>query len=511
MLVRARRPIASLCIALLALSVVQCSHVKRQDAQTVVPAGGGDVVLDKVVGVTLKDGREIPFDEKSAASVRADTLWAQVFMQPMAIPVTDLQRVWVRSISKTRTTFAVIGITAGVLATVALLAAGTDPPDPPPQQSCPFVYSWDGKQYVFDGEPYGGAIARGLERDDYSHLEHLRPDPSGLYRLLMTNEVDETQYTNSMELVVVDHRRGSRFEMDELGKLHNVKAAIAPSSARDQDGHNLVPWLSSPDRKIWEPLPPDDPTGAVRQEILLTYPKPRGATRAKLVARVGTGLWGSYMIREMLALRGAQVTDFYAMVDNGGMPRDMLHAWNVSEELYILKLDVDEGDTWRTRGLLLGGGPYLTETRVVPLDLSAVTGDSLRLRIRPPSGFWALNSFEISYEEGEQPLSVTTVAALTARTSDQRDILADLRSSDDRYYQMPTNDDQAVISFVPPPTRAGAERTIFLHTRGYYRLHLPEKGPADLTALQRIAEQPDAAARMAAESFAKYRLARRGN
>lgn len=467
--------------------------------------------MEKIVGVTLKDGRDIRFDEKSRAFVRGDTLQAQVGKQPLAIPVSDLQRVWVQSISKTRTTLAVIGITVGVLAVVGIVApSSAREPDPPPQQSCPFVYSWDGTQYVFDGEPYGGAVTRGLERDDYSNLEHLRPDSAGLYRLLVTNEVAETQYTNSMELMVVDHPPGSRFEMDEWGRPHNVTAAVAPSSARDQNGRDLVPWLSTADRTIWEPLPPGDPSGAVRQEIVLTYPKPRGATRAKLVARAGTGTWGSYMIREMLQLRGAQVTDWYATLDKGGPPLDSLRAWNVREELYVLKLDVDEGGTWRPRGLLPGGGPLLTETRVVPLDVSRVTGDSLRLRIRPPSGFWALNSFEISYEDGEQPFAVTTVAPLTARTSEQRDILADLRSSDDRYYPMPTTGDRALISFVAPPPRAGAKRTVFLHTRGYYRLHLPEKGPADLVALQRISNEPDAAARMAAESFAKHRVASGG-
>jgi hypothetical protein len=48
---------------------------------------------------------------------------------------------------------------------------------------------------------------------------------------------------------------------------------------------------------------------------------------------------------------------------------------------------------------------------------------------------------------------------------------------------------------------------VFLHTRGYYRLHLPEKGSADHVALQRITDEHDAAARMAVESFAKRRVA----
>jgi hypothetical protein len=504
MLKHARRPVASLCIALLALNVVDCYRTTQRETRTVIPADGTTAAMWRIRGVTMNDGRSIQFDRGELPGVLRDTLRANVQGKPTVIPVSDVQRVWVESLNKTRTTFAVIGTTLGVLVIAGAVALAT-------KESCPFVYSWDGTQYVFDGEPYGGAVFRALERDDYSDLEHLRPDSAGLYRLMVTNEVNETQFTNSMELLVVDHRRGTRFEMDEWGKPHSVSNALPPVSARDQNGRDLVAWLRASDHMIWEPLPPMDPAGAVRQEIVMTFPKPRGATRAQLVARAGTGLWGSHMIREMLQLRGSEVTEWYATLDNGGAPLDALRAWNIREELYVLKLDVDEAGTWRPRGLLPGGGPFIAETRVVPLDVSNVTGDSLRVRIRPPSGFWALNSFAVTYDDNEQPLAVTTVQPLSAQTSDGRDLLGDLRAADDRYYAMPNTGDRAMISFVATPARDGAERTVFLHTRGYYRLHLPEQGPADSVTLQRISDQPDAAARMAAESFAKQRFARSGN
>lgn len=503
MLKTARRPVACLCLALLAFNV-GCYHTTQEPPGTVIPADGRVVTNDRIRGVTLNDGRVIQFDKKPPAEIARDTLRANVQGQLTMVPVSDIQRVWIESVSSTRTSFLVIGVTAAVLLGVMAIAIAS-------KESCPFVYSWDGTQYVFDGEPYGGAVSRGLERDDYSDLEHLRPDAAGLYRLLVTNEVNESQFTNSMELVVVDHQPGTRFEMDEWGKLHSVSKALPPASARDQDGRNLVRWLRASDELIWEPAPPMDATSAVRQEIVLTFPKPRDAKRAQLVARAGTGLWGSHMIREMLQLRGSAVTEWYATLDKGGAPLDALRAWNVREELYVLKLDVDESGTWRPRGLLPGGGPFIAETRVVPLDLSNAPGDSLRLRIRPPSGFWALNSFAVTYEDNNQPLAITTVQPLSAQTSDGRDMLGELRAADDRYYAMPNTGDNAKIAFVAPPAREGAERSVFLHTRGYYRLHLPEQGAADAATLQRLIDQPDAAARLAAESFAKHRLARSGN
>ena len=120
MLLRARRPIGSLCIALLA---IQCTHIKQQEAQTVLQSSGSEVTMKKVVGVTLKNGRDIRFDAKSRAFVRGDTLQAQVDQQRLGIPVSDLQRLWVQSVDNTRTSWLVLGILVAAFFAIGALAA----------------------------------------------------------------------------------------------------------------------------------------------------------------------------------------------------------------------------------------------------------------------------------------------------------------------------------------------------------------------------------------------------
>lgn len=123
MLPRVRRLAGSLCLALLALSLVQCTTIKREPAQTVIQPGAGDVTLKDVVGVTLKDGRGLRFDEKSRVVVRADTVQAQVGNQPLAIPVSDVQQVWVQSVDNTKTSFVVTGILLAALLAFAAIGA----------------------------------------------------------------------------------------------------------------------------------------------------------------------------------------------------------------------------------------------------------------------------------------------------------------------------------------------------------------------------------------------------
>jgi hypothetical protein len=452
-------------------------------------------VGERVIGATMTDGTDVRFDSLGGY-VRSDTVFAMQKGEPVRLPLNQVQRLWLRKTDSGKTALAVIGVS--LLASVALAAAT--------KESCPFVYSWDGTRYVFDAEPYGGAISRGLERDDYARLENLRPE-GGLYKLLVTNEVNETQMTNMMELWIVDHAPGARVLPDLQGGLHVVGGAIPPASAVDRQGRDLRPWLEATDRTIWESIAVADADGGMRDEIVLTFPKPAEAKSARLITNVATGIWGSHMIRAMLELRGREVGAWYARVDGGTHSRDSLLAWDLREELYHLRIEVREPEGWKTRAVLPGGGPFISEDRLLPLDLSRVVGDTVRLRIRPPRGFWALNSFALDFGEA-RPAAVDTLRPVTAKDARWGDMLSALSTSDDSYYAMPYTGDYGHLTFnASPPPRPGLTRTVLLHTRGYYRLHLPIGAGPDKATLDRLSFVPNAAAQFAAEQFAKWQMA----
>ena len=485
-----QRPIALVLLPVLLLSSTGCTSVKSVPAVEAQPP-----TQDNIEGVVTRAGRDIRFDGEGV--IRGDSVHGTVERQPIAIPVDSVQRWWLRRTDAGKSVLAVLGVAAGVILVTAVIAAAT-------KESCPFVYSWDGNRYVFEAEPYGGAITRGLERDDYGVLPTLRRD-EGSYRLMVTNEVNETQMTNLFSLWTVDHEPGLRVVPDEWGGLHTLSRVQHPSSAMDQTGRDLLPWLSADDRRIWEPLPLADSAGSLRDEVLLTFPKPAGATRAKLVSRTGTALWGSHMIRAMLELRGTAVDEWYARIDADSLRADSVRTWAVREELYGLLLEVEEPDGWRVRGIVPGSGPFLAAERVVPLDVSRVVGDSLRIRMRPPRGFWALNYFAVDYSP-DQPLVVDTLAP---RAASDEAVLAAVAAADTLYHAMPNTGDRATLEFPAPPKRRGKDRTVVLHSRGWYRLHLAPGGPPDTAMVRRMTEVPGAAVEYSARLYEQWPMAMR--
>ena len=398
-----------------------------------------------------------------------------------------------------RTALMVIGVTLAVGLVLVVIALAT-------KESCPFIYSWDGSQYVFDGEPYGGATMKSLERTDWSELEHLAPD-HGRYRLRLTNEVDETQHTNSLALLVVDHEPGTTVVMDKAGKPHAFRRLEPLSAARDENGRDLTVWLKETDRVSWYPdleaYAGADSIADTRNHLTLRFNRPPGVQTAWLVSNAATGQWGSHLIRSMLGMRGDQVEAFYAAVNGSPLYHEQLLEWNRREELFELFLEVKKGDRWERGDFIPGSGPFISESRAIPLDLSGVEGDQVEIRIHPPIGFWNLNSFHLAWDEADS--RVTELAAKSARGADGSDVAGTLSADDDRYVDFPTREQSAELVFGAPPRVRGMERAVFARTRGWYQVHLHGSGPPDLAAISRLTNEPGFVVRHGLREYSEFR------
>jgi len=431
-------------------------------------------LVDSTIVGTLEDGRKIE------------------------IPMSQVTRISVIRYDAAKSILRTLGAVALVGVLIIAIIAAT-------KQSCPFVYSYDGERYVFDGEPYGGAICEGLKRTDWSRLEHLQ-HVNGEYRLLLTNEVDETQFTDELKLWVVDHSPDNEILLDANGKAYAVAQRIKPTRSSDNHGKDQMLWLSQNDKLFWESdintRNPKNPVD-LRDSVWLTFHKPEHARNAKLVVSGSTTLWGSQMLKRMTQLRGETIPRWYEEMKSP-QAQQMLAFWNVREELYHLQVRVKVGNAWVTRNEILGGGPFVTEERVVPLDLQGVEGETVEILLTPPAGFWQLNSFAMDYSTSA-PVEVQEVNATNITGDENENLLDVLAATDGRYYAAPRNGQTAYVVFPVPAAKPNTQRTIFAKASGYYEMHMDIAGTPKTEILNRIMLEPGYSTSFAIEEYLKWK------
>ena len=149
-----------------------------------------------------------------------------------AFATADIRSVEIRKSDPLATSFAIVGGLAVALAAAGAIAvasmgpmfAGSSSGGGESTASCPIVYSWDGSQWLLDSGTFGGAITRGLQRTDVDGLDHLSPT-GGVLKLRVTNELDETDHLDALELLVVDHSPGTRIVPDGTGTMSEKRSA----------------------------------------------------------------------------------------------------------------------------------------------------------------------------------------------------------------------------------------------------------------------------------------------
>ncbi len=368
--------------------------------------------------------------------------------------------------------------------------------------SCPYVYSFNGTEYVLDAEPLGGAIWQGCERMDWEVLRHIA-EKNDAYLIKINNELEEIQYLNEVKLEVVDHPQGTAVIPDFYGDFHLIKDAQSPLKAYGLDGANLLSLLEKKDDYSWiaNPLNKNCLTPEERVSIFLEYEKPADASQVKLHFNVQNSLWASNFIKEFLKLYGEELDGFYTGLNASTEQSDALIQLMIREGMLDVK--VWDGQQWLDGGFIWGVGPLMSKDKVLALDLSRIKTENLKIKLEAPPGFWAVNSVLADYSTIAD-FSRQEITAANAINELGEDISGLLQHSDEEYYVMPDTTCSAELSFLVPPKRETYERTVILKAQGYYQIKMEEEGPADPITIQRVQMEPGYLAQYANELFERY-------
>jgi len=439
---------------------------------------------DKVT-IILKDGTEIELkqpkveNEKIVGVTKKD--------EKKEIEISSIQAVKIEKVeSSLAYLYAGIAVVAGIL----IIGVATAP-EPPPSESCPFIYSFDGANYVFDAEPYGAAICQSLKRAEWCGLEHVK-EINGQYKILIANELEETQYTDEAKLLVVDHPEGTKVAPDASGKIHTILNPMAPIRATDSEGNDIRSIITTQDGQAWHTLvgkKNPDKKEDLRDELIIEFPRPKGVKKVKLYVNACTSLWGSQIAKQFLELHGNKIGDWYNEVNNFGPAYQQIMNWFFNEELYLLRVRVKTDKGWKSKGTIFGGGPFISEDKVYILDISDVSEDTLKIKLTPPATFWMIDSLSVDYTK-DLDLRIQKLNSIKATNNIGGDERETLEHIDNNYLVMPNKGDRTEVIFQAPPKVDGLKRSIILKATGYYNIHLKAEGEPHQELLDKFHSEP---------------------
>ena len=336
--------------------------------------------------------------------------------------------------------------------------------------SCPFIYSFDGKNYWFEHESYQFSAFESEEAYSYGSLRHLEP-VNGYYRLKLAERLDETSHTNGVRLTVADAPPGYEVMPDVEGVLHTMREKTPPSSAVDDAGRDALAKLVAADGNYWvgEINSSTDylnaPDEAIKSRLDLEFPNKHSDPKLFLRIRASPLLYEEldlmlYSVGRDLFALGQQFTAL-------PLVRDVYHQRFNEGALAVKYWD---GQKWAEAGLVKSGREMWNEA-LVYVPASGLKAPSVKVRLESNDAHYEIDEVYADQSPDAQ-ITVSPAyleSAITQDGTDARDALAD---PEDANYLTQTTGDDAALMFREVPGIPGMQRSFIVSVKGYYNMNL---------------------------------------
>ncbi|MBE0652185.1 MAG: hypothetical protein IH594_00205 [Bacteroidales bacterium] len=361
------------------------------------------------------------------------------------------------------------------------------------KSSCPFIYIHDGTDYVFCGEVFSGAVQPGLERDDYFPLPAIAQKDKD-YRIKMTNEVMEIQYADIAELIIVDHPSDKKVLFDKNGVPFfyndpNPPVTVSISSnneilklVKEEDWVNCSRHENSADNKATE-------------EAIFSFIRPENARHAKLVIKAKNSFWMEAVIAKIHAYFGSNYDKYMSKQENQSAEKLLKYQ---KEQEMPLSVYIKKNDTWEFIDYYNLAGPMALREDILSIDLSGIYSDTIEIKLKTGFGFWEIDRVGIDFSNQSTP-EYLRLPLNNAIENNSKDVTALLTTHDSRSYVFAETGDEVSLSFINPEMKDEA-RSVFLHTRGYYKIVREQSGKPDRKTL-RTFKQPGSVPAFSLETF----------
>jgi subtilisin family serine protease len=123
---------------------------------------------------------------------------------------------------------------------------------------CPFVYTWNGSEYLMDNNLLPASEGSGEDdvEDNYVLQQSFAPR-NDKYKLMIGEFEQEHSYFDKVNLLAVDHASDVNVAVSPTGEILTYKDPSAPLSAFDRDGNDVLSLIQEVDEDYYEGYPGD--------------------------------------------------------------------------------------------------------------------------------------------------------------------------------------------------------------------------------------------------------------
>lgn len=399
------------------------------------------------------------------------TLSTEEHSSQVTIPFSSITRFEVYDTHVGATVFSALGFVAIATVLVALIIVAT-------KSSCPFVYIGDGENYTFTGEMYGGAIYPSLERDDYMPLPDCKP-VDGQYHIRISNELLERQYTNLANLMVVEHSPSSRVIIDKNGSIQTLTDPELPATAVTATNKNAESLIVKKD-SISYLFNDDVNDGYGLSALTLSFKKPKNSKTGKLILNAKNSFWLDYVYGKFNEQFGTYYNTFAE--EQKKEKSQKLNQWSLDQNI-PLSVYIETEAGWKFVDYFNSIGPLASRDIVMPIDLSQVKGENVKIKLECGFMFWEVDYAAMDFTENI-PVKVSEITSESAIDERGNNVSSLIAATDNKYLIQPEIGNVATIQYAASAPTDRNIQSVFLHSRGYYEYIRNYKNMPNILTLQ---------------------------
>jgi hypothetical protein len=406
----------------------------------------------------------------------------------VTIPISSIARMEIIERDKKRSTTNTIilatGVTLGALAVAAIITSAsvandvskipipTPKPIEPEGMSCPFISAYDGEDFIFQGEAFGGALFHSVARQDYLPLPSMSFGPE--LQLMISNERKEHMYIDVADLLLVEHSAGDKVLVDPNGNLMRAHAMGTPKEAIMNGQKEMLNRISELDN-VFCSFNDIDQSSSIN-ELIVKFDHPGEGKELGLYLNLRDSPWLEYIFEKFMSKYGDQFQAFDKEMDTKSA--EELYLW---QEIHQVPLTISVKTTkgWKEVTKTRFVGPVMNREIAISLEGIELKEPIIEVSFKTGFLYWEIDQIALATVSRISTESIRVLKPSVAIDEKGKDKLRLISELDDQFLEQPVRGNKAYLTYQFKEFSGYKAYSAFLQTGGYYKVHHEFEGPMD--------------------------------